>query len=103
MIRRPPRSTLFPYTTLFRSGRPVGGPEPVRREGALGGEAGPGADRPALVRHGRRRGPYLRALASGPEGRRRAGLRLRQPDEPRLHPSPPVRGLLPAPPGVALC
>src|SRR2546422_6496002 len=23
MIRRPPRSTLFPYTTLFRSGPPV--------------------------------------------------------------------------------
>src|SRR5690242_20746945 len=23
MIRRPPRSTLFPYTTLFRSERPV--------------------------------------------------------------------------------
>src|SRR5438132_8280028 len=23
MIRRPPRSTLFPYTTLFRSGRDV--------------------------------------------------------------------------------
>src|SRR3712207_8601602 len=23
MIRRPPRSTLFPYTTLFRSGEPV--------------------------------------------------------------------------------
>src|SRR3712207_9363231 len=23
MIRRPPRSTHFPYTTLFRSGRPV--------------------------------------------------------------------------------
>src|SRR3546814_10332036 len=31
MIRRPPRSTrtdtLFPYTTLFRSGRPGGHPE----------------------------------------------------------------------------
>src|SRR3712207_9143433 len=27
MIRRPPRSTLFPYTTLFRSGRCVGGEE----------------------------------------------------------------------------
>src|SRR2546426_8203161 len=26
MIRRPPRSTLFPYTTLFRS------PDPLRRE-----------------------------------------------------------------------
>src|SRR3712207_7705568 len=26
MIRRPPRSTLFPYTTLFRSSRPVLGP-----------------------------------------------------------------------------
>src|SRR3712207_9247878 len=25
MIRRPPRSTLFPYTTLFRSPRPDGG------------------------------------------------------------------------------
>src|SRR3712207_8193239 len=23
MIRRPPRSTLFPYTTLFRSGGPL--------------------------------------------------------------------------------
>src|SRR5438132_13349734 len=26
MIRRPPRSTLFPYTTLFRSVLRVGGP-----------------------------------------------------------------------------
>src|SRR3712207_7873798 len=26
MIRRPPRSTLFPYTTLFRSVWPFGGP-----------------------------------------------------------------------------
>src|SRR5256885_11123770 len=26
MIRRPPRSTLFPYTTLFRSGRLAGKP-----------------------------------------------------------------------------
>src|SRR3712207_8916021 len=25
MIRRPPRSTLFPYTTLFRSGRDLDG------------------------------------------------------------------------------
>src|SRR3712207_8374238 len=25
MIRRPPRSTLFPYTTLFRSWRRLGG------------------------------------------------------------------------------
>src|SRR3712207_7012922 len=27
MIRRPPRSTLFPYTTLFRSLEPVAVPE----------------------------------------------------------------------------
>src|SRR2546427_8027163 len=33
MIRRPPRSTLFPYTTLFRSG-PAAGPDRVR-EGPL--------------------------------------------------------------------
>src|SRR3712207_7382359 len=29
MIRRPPRSTLFPYTTLFRSPHAVGGAERV--------------------------------------------------------------------------
>src|SRR2546430_6637940 len=28
MIRRPPRSTLFPYTTLFRSRRPPPGVQP---------------------------------------------------------------------------
>src|SRR5690349_23147540 len=35
MIRRPPRSTLFPYTTLFRSGRPPGrgDEEDSRRQG----------------------------------------------------------------------
>src|SRR3712207_7845457 len=44
MIRRPPRSTLFPYTTLFRSrgrqaavDRPAGGDEDVRQVGALAG------------------------------------------------------------------
>src|SRR2546426_2799350 len=31
MIRRPPRSTLFPYTTLFRSQLPQGGREPAGR------------------------------------------------------------------------
>src|SRR5258708_14993677 len=31
MIRRPPRSTLFPYTTLFRS------PVPIRGLGTAGG------------------------------------------------------------------
>src|SRR5258708_11582958 len=30
MIRRPPRSTLFPYTTLFRSGRYENGIEHYR-------------------------------------------------------------------------
>src|SRR3712207_7321800 len=29
MIRRPPRSTLFPYTTLFRSERPRGLLSPI--------------------------------------------------------------------------
>src|SRR3712207_8275997 len=29
MIRRPPRSTLFPYTTLFRSGGGSTNPPPV--------------------------------------------------------------------------
>src|SRR3712207_9443704 len=34
MIRRPPRSTLFPYTTLFRSGAPVQPGHLLRRGGA---------------------------------------------------------------------
>src|SRR3712207_7637955 len=54
MIRRPPRSTLFPYTTLFRSVPP---PDiPVR---GLVRPPGPGLDRvraaPAGGRAGRRR------------------------------------------------
>src|SRR6266702_8054376 len=45
MIRRPPRSTLFPYTTLFRSERQCGG-------GHRGGE--PSAQRAAApVQRGR--------------------------------------------------
>ena len=40
MIRRPPRSTLFPYTTLFRSERlrvlPAGEVHPVRGAGRRG-------------------------------------------------------------------
>src|SRR5260370_24824405 len=35
MIRRPPRSTLFPYTTLFRSDR--GRPRRVERPGEVSG------------------------------------------------------------------
>src|SRR2546429_5370779 len=35
MIRRPPRSTLFPYTTLFRSIVPYGG---LQRAGLSGGQ-----------------------------------------------------------------
>src|SRR2546430_4902673 len=41
MIRRPPRSTLFPYTTLFRS-RPVDDPR-------VGGKAGDDHLRPVLL------------------------------------------------------
>src|SRR3712207_8399555 len=36
MIRRPPRSTLFPYTTLFRSGG-GGGSTMASRRGLLAG------------------------------------------------------------------
>src|SRR5438309_4235070 len=45
MIRRPPRSTLFPYTTLFRSAL-LGGPmrQLVRAQGQLV-ELGPRGDR----------------------------------------------------------
>src|SRR3712207_6936660 len=50
MIRRPPRSTLFPYTTLFRSERrdETAGAVPRGRDGALArsaaAPAGPGPE-----------------------------------------------------------
>src|SRR3712207_9320542 len=43
MIRRPPRSTLFPYTTLFRSYRAVGLLDDEVVSGAQGGAGVAGA------------------------------------------------------------
>src|SRR5436190_3576075 len=52
MIRRPPRSTLFPYTTLFRSGRAFLGAAAVERRRESGGDAHP-ARIASAQRHGR--------------------------------------------------
>src|SRR3712207_7461828 len=60
MIRRPPRSTLFPYTTLFRSGG--------------------GADRSLSNGPPRRGGPGVEG--SNPEARRSGGCRLRAGGRP---------------------
>src|SRR5256885_7307111 len=51
MIRRPPRSTLFPYTTLFRSSI-GGGTIDVRpnQSGPRGAEFGAGVETPAEAR-----------------------------------------------------
>src|SRR3712207_8142778 len=51
MIRRPPRSTLFPYTTLFRSGSSTS-PDAVGR--GAGGQTHPA---PQVPRH--ERGQWL--------------------------------------------
>src|SRR5256885_10454628 len=40
MIRRPPRSTLFPYTTLFRSAEPTPGGGGVPIYAGLNGRVG---------------------------------------------------------------
>src|SRR3712207_8341414 len=57
MIRRPPRSTLFPYTTLFRSDREAAEDDQRQERGAAGQ---PPADRDPPMRGGRspRRGSY---------------------------------------------
>src|SRR3712207_7407506 len=49
MIRRPPRSTLFPYTTLFRSGRSERSTAPRRGDADATQVAPPGATGPALA------------------------------------------------------
>src|SRR3712207_7686007 len=54
MIRRPPRSTLFPYTTLFRS-RAGEGVDCARRGGGRGHLHLHALDGPAPDEHGRSR------------------------------------------------
>src|SRR2546430_6459503 len=50
MIRRPPRSTLFPYTPLFRSSSTWGGVDPARR-GVRGGDRHLGDAAPGEAAH----------------------------------------------------
>src|SRR3712207_7694413 len=67
MIRRPPRSTLFPYTTLFRSGQHVAGGRRERIGGIRpGGDAGPG-DGELLVLGRPQRGGAVAHLARSEE------------------------------------
>src|SRR3712207_6893290 len=79
MIRRPPRPTLFPYTTLFRS--VVHQPQQRLLAVALGGRVG-GArlDRGGLVVHARREAVVERA-----RGREDVAL------DPALHAPAPQR------------
>src|SRR5256885_7424745 len=63
MIRRPPRSTLFPYTTLFRSDNARPGIRRDRAEGARWRKLGTAqrhAPAPALAAHTHRRGKRRR-------------------------------------------
>src|SRR5437016_8419483 len=73
MLPRPSRSTLFPYTTLFRSPRTGARAAGVRRPGRTGGRARP---EPALRRPaapGDR--PRARDRAAAPSARRALGGR----------------------------
>src|SRR5688572_31075115 len=65
MIRRPPRSTLFPYTTLFRSLVPQSG----RAQHGAGGR--PGAEPPRLASGALGRS---RQAAAGPADRKSTRL-----------------------------
>src|SRR3989454_1012346 len=64
MIRRPPRSTLFPYTTLFRSGRRVVDRRDRNRDGGRAAALGVGHWRRA------RRAVVTGVGGGGVEGRR---------------------------------
>src|SRR2546425_4827440 len=67
MIRRPPRSTLFPYTTLFRSATarrsrtPRSAPPAARGQGALRAR---GLRRPASLRTSQRSEEHTSELQS---------------------------------------
>src|SRR2546430_3607946 len=72
MIRRPPRSTLFPYTTLFRSRARARGPRRAALDGARHAAGRPVPHR--LARPGVRRGRGQRG-GSHPQRAGRGGLR----------------------------
>src|SRR2546427_6641301 len=66
MIRRPPRSTLFPYTTLFRSQRDDDvGLAPRQVQQARQGQQVDAQQRMALRQRGQLRGQQLGAEALG--------------------------------------
>src|SRR5260221_7215006 len=69
MIRRPPRSTLFPYTTLFRSKEVLDLSGPIAAEMNLGAAA----DCEACLRRGAGEAAAHRARAGGDEDRRAHG------------------------------
>src|SRR2546427_7644294 len=70
MIRRPPRSTLFPYTTLFRS-------DPHGRRGGADGHLGARARASPLREHAHLRGGRRGALrGQGADGGDRKSTRL---------------------------
>src|SRR5260221_5268429 len=64
MIRRPPRSTLFPYTTLFRSKEVLDLSGPIAAEMNLGAAA----DCEACLRRGAGEAAAHRARAGGDGG-----------------------------------
>src|SRR5256886_3920257 len=72
MIRRPPRSTLFPYTTLFRSGE-------APRAGRPHGDACRRHASGATLARRRPRRPPARGPATAPRAQRSAGPRTPAP------------------------
>src|SRR3712207_8200086 len=76
MIRRPPRSTLFPYTTLFRSWAPTR-PSPRRRRTQPPSSSGECTGRRYGHAHGARDGPR-RGAASGRSEEHTSELQSRQ-------------------------
>src|SRR3712207_8423387 len=78
MIRRPPRSTLFPYTTLFRSAHArVGQPQRLRARVRRGrGRRGGAHLRVAAVPRLRRPGRGRDVVRRVPEGGDRKSTRL---------------------------
>src|SRR2546426_1671648 len=88
MIRRPPRSTLFPYTTLFRS--PPAPVNPWGRAASPGGRARRARAPAPPRRAGVRRTPWPAAAGWTPRRRaRRSSLREVQPAEPEQRPAQP--------------
>src|SRR3712207_8255791 len=85
MIRRPPRSTLFPYTTLFRSLLGQRRVDPAQRDGDVGHRRGTDVGAVGVAEEQQRRRPRSEEHTSELQSRQYLVCRLLLEKKKKIH------------------